>query len=266
MYTTSIVLITLLLFAGCSTRTQEGYLNQGKVTAQPTLDGAAPTPSDKDRLHPTMRPYTVHGKRYYPTIVHVGEEFHGRASWYGPDFHGKKTSNGETYDMHAMTAAHKTLPMNTVVRVTHKENGRSIIVRINDRGPFVDSRIIDLSKKGASELDMIRTGTAPVRLEVLGFEAKGSRSISPIETLKQGPKEQVSGIFSVQVGAFVRIEGAMATREKYHNMQGYSAVIKDSQYEKGRIFRVYVTGFKSDAEARDFIANNGLQHAFIVME
>lgn len=91
----------------------------------------------------------------------------GTASWYGSDFHGRTTSNGETYDMYAHTAAHKTLPFNTVVRVTHLATGAATEVRINDRGPFVGDRIIDLSLAAARDLDMVRTGTAEVRIEVI---------------------------------------------------------------------------------------------------
>ena len=121
----------------------------------------------------TMRPYTINGKTYYPTTVNVGDTASGTASWYGPDFHGKKTSNGETYNMNAMTAAHKTLPMNTMVRVTNLGNGAQTTVRINDRGPFVAGRIIDLSKAAATSIGMIGTGTARVKLEVVGFYGDG---------------------------------------------------------------------------------------------
>ena len=110
--------------------------------------------SSRSMHEATMRPYTINGKTYYPTVVKVGDRDSGIASWYGPDFHGKRTSNGEIYDMHAMTAAHKTLPMNTMVRVTNIKNGKNIIVRINDRGPFVAGRVIDLSKTGAVKLDV----------------------------------------------------------------------------------------------------------------
>ncbi len=255
---TSALVVIIILLGGCSTRTREGYLHHGKSTTQSS--------SNKTYNHATMRPYTVHGKRYYPTVVHVGEKLYGRASWYGPNFHGKLTSNGETYDMYALTAAHKTLPMNTIVRVTNRDNGRQSVVRINDRGPFVDSRIIDLSKQAANELGMIKSGTASVKLEILGFESKGKRSIPSIDQLQKGPKEQVVASFAVQIGAFSRIEGAIFTQEKYDKLQGYSAIIKDSERGGERLFRVYLNGFKSEAEARDFIANSQFEHAFIVRD
>jgi rare lipoprotein A len=109
----------------------------------------------------------------------------GMASWYGPPYHNRQSSNGETYDMNAFTAAHRTLPMNSIVRVTNLQNGRSTTVRINDRGPFVDGRVIDLSLAAAKALDMWRPGTAMVRLEVL-------KAPRPIES---------GGRWCVQIGA-----------------------------------------------------------------
>lgn len=98
----------------------------------------------------------------------TGEIIEGKASYYAEDFHGRKTSNGETYDMYKMTAAHKELPFNTLVRVTNLNNHRSVVVRINDRGPFKPGRIIDLSKGAAQKLQMINDGVIPVKLEILG--------------------------------------------------------------------------------------------------
>lgn len=116
-------------------------------------------------------PYKVGSVWYYPQ-----EDFHlvetGIASWYGPDFHGKKTANGEVYDQNEMTAAHRTLQMPSFVRVTNLENGRSVVVRINDRGPYLHGRVIDMSKKAASLLGFINKGTARVRVEVLPNESR----------------------------------------------------------------------------------------------
>ena len=101
--------------------------------------------TSKARHRSTMRSYRVHGRSYSPTYVKVGQVMKGISSWYGPNFHGKQTSNGERYNMHARTAAHKTWPMDTMVKVNNLQNGKSTIVRINDRGPFVRGRIIDCS-------------------------------------------------------------------------------------------------------------------------
>jgi rare lipoprotein A len=111
--------------------------------------------------------YDVLGKRYYVLSSNVGYLERGVASWYGPGFHKVRTSTGEIYDMYGMSAAHKTLPLPAYVRVTNLQNGRSIVVRVNDRGPFVGNRIIDLSYTAASKLDMLRNGTAMVEVRSL---------------------------------------------------------------------------------------------------
>jgi rare lipoprotein A len=116
----------------------------------------------------TGKSYTVLGKTYYPLkTVNLGHFQDGIASWYGPGFHGKKTATGEVYDMHILTAAHNTLPLHSVVKVTNLENKKDVVVRINDRGPFVDDRVIDLSFASAKALGMVGPGTVPVRLTVL---------------------------------------------------------------------------------------------------
>ena len=117
------------------------------------------------------KPYTVMGQTYYPHIDEDYEEI-GMASWYGSDFHNKKTSNGETYNMNDFTAAHRTLPMPSMVRITNLENGRSIKVRINDRGPFVKNRIIDVSKRVAQELKFHTQGVTKVKVEYLKDETE----------------------------------------------------------------------------------------------
>jgi len=143
--------------------------------------------------------YEVFGKRYYILATAEGYRERGVASWYGPDFHARPTSSGEPYDMYAMTAAHKTLPIPAYARVTNLTNGRSIIVRINDRGPFVANRIIDLSYTAAHKLDMTRAGTAFVEVEVLtpGAPADAARSLVP-----PTPPALTGPMLYLQVGAF----------------------------------------------------------------
>ncbi|TKW61338.1 MAG: septal ring lytic transglycosylase RlpA family protein [Blastochloris viridis] len=113
-------------------------------------------------------PYIVDGVRYVPMNESLGYSEKGIASWYGQDFHGKVSANGECYNMYAFTAAHKSLPLPTIARVTNLENGKSVVVKVNDRGPFVRGRIIDLSYAAAQSLDMVRFGTAPVLVEAIG--------------------------------------------------------------------------------------------------
>lgn len=155
----------------------------------------------------------------------------GVASWYGVPFHGRRTSNGETYDMHEMTAAHRTLPFGAIVRVTNLRNGKQTEVRINDRGPFVANRVIDLSEAAAQAIEMVGPGTAPVRLEIIS-----------------GPNPQI-GYFGVQVGAFLspdnadRLKGQLAAR-----YSSISVVTFDSP--SGTFYRVRVGRFSSEDAAR----------------
>lgn len=142
------------------------------------------------------KPYTVRGKTYYPLKSAHGFVEEGIASWYGPGFHGKTTANGERFNQNAMTAAHKLLPLGTEVRVTHLGNGKSINVRINDRGPFVEDRVIDLSREAAARLNMLGTGTARVRVQSLG----GIKELAD--------DGDIIGNFYVQVGAFANKQSA----------------------------------------------------------
>jgi rare lipoprotein A len=184
------VCLAALALAGCSgKRVDDGGYGSGSPGSS---TGGQPRGS---------RPYTVMGQTYYPILDASGYSEEGVASWYGRDFHGKTTANGEIYDMRGMTAAHKILPFGTQLRVTNLDNGRSITVRVNDRGPFVANRVIDLTQTGAEKLDMIGPGTARVRLESVGAVAgqKGN---------------DLMGRFYVQIGAFSVKENAHALAKK----------------------------------------------------
>lgn len=264
-----VLLIVIGSFSGCSTRGKHSYRNYDNYkpkTYSESKSAHSETPDKKNYSHPTMRPYVVRGIRYHPTVVSVGDQFKGNASWYGPDFHGKLTSNGETYNMWAMTAAHKTLPMNTIVKVTNLRNAKSVVVRINDRGPFIATRIIDLSKTAASNIDMVGHGTAPVKLEILGFESKGKKNIPTETELKALPQKQEIGNFALQIGSFSKIEGAFITQKKYDDTAGYKTIIVDKETSNGRMFKVLLKGFQSEQEARDYQANGIFDKAFIVRE
>lgn len=170
-----ILALCVLLFSGCGSR-GGGSWSKGGVTG--------------------TKPYTVRGKTYYPLKSAHGFMEVGVASWYGPGFHGKKTANGERYNQYAMTAAHKLLPLGTKVRVTHMGNGRSIIVRINDRGPFVGDRVIDLSRAAATRLNIVGPGTGRVRIQSLGG----------VPQLRDDG--DFTGAYYVQVGAFANKDNA----------------------------------------------------------
>ena len=162
------------LVAGCVAALALAGCAQTEFAAQATkkIEGAggARSPSASG-LYKVGNPYQIDGVWYYPAEDYAYDET-GIASWYGPDFHGKSTASGERYDMNDVTAAHKTLPMPSMVRVTNLENGRSLVIRVNDRGPFVRGRIIDLSRRSAQLLGVHSPGTAKVRVQILPDESK----------------------------------------------------------------------------------------------
>lgn len=171
------------------------------TTPPPTVSEAPKWVPPESEVPPTQRPYQIDGKTYYPIPTSHGYVEEGIASWYGPNFHGNKTSNGEIYDMHGMTAAHKTLPMNTHLLVKNLENGREITVRVNDRGPFVSGRIIDLTLTGARELGMDDKGTAKVLITALGEAVSYTSGNRTIERFLPHENFQ-TGEFYVQIGSF----------------------------------------------------------------
>ncbi|GAB7081267.1 septal ring lytic transglycosylase RlpA family protein [Megalodesulfovibrio paquesii] len=160
------------------------------------LSGCGGSSATRSNLKGTYKPYTIRGKTYHPLLTADGFTEKGLASWYGPGFHGRRTACGEVYDQNQMTAAHKILPMHTMVQVENLDNGRTTVVRINDRGPFVSERIIDLSHAAARELGVTGPGTARVRIAALG----------DVPTYRNG---DFTGTFFVQVGAFTVQENAL---------------------------------------------------------
>jgi rare lipoprotein A len=162
--------------AGCLTTSAPPVSNNDIPPAPPAAAPPAAVPDAAPRAEARSRHgnppfYTVFGKRYYVLSSSAAYVERGVASWYGPGFHKVQTSTGEQYDMYGMTAAHKTLPLPAYVSVTNLQNGRSVVVRVNDRGPFVGNRIIDLSYTAASRLDMLRNGTAMVEVRALDSPA-----------------------------------------------------------------------------------------------
>ncbi|MAS07424.1 MAG: hypothetical protein CL534_22400 [Ahrensia sp.] len=178
------IALTGLLLAGCSSTDsklgmQGVYAANGKTSGREYFSAASQGVAASPRVATSAymprgggsdkvgKPYTVAGKTYYPTETPKQTEI-GHASWYGAAFHGRKTANGEVYDMTHLTAAHKTFPLPSYARVTNLENGRSLIVRVNDRGPFAHDRVIDLSKRAADLLDYTGSGVAEVKVEYAG--------------------------------------------------------------------------------------------------
>ncbi|MBN1141329.1 MAG: septal ring lytic transglycosylase RlpA family protein [Deltaproteobacteria bacterium] len=209
-----------------------------------------------------QKPYIVSGERYDPLFCHEGFSEEGIASWYGRDFHGRKTSNGEIYDMHAMTAAHKTLPLGIFVTVRHLKNGREIVVRLNDRGPFVKGRVIDLSYAAARQLGIADTGTGPVRIEALGYR-EGGTSEAPIY---RPPASYRIGSFAVQVGAFEDPENARRLASEMRGRFG-AAVVTEGWVGGRRFHRVWAGRFgtlEAAETARAGCEREGFPSSFVV--
>jgi rare lipoprotein A len=263
-----ISLLTLLLLAGCAG-------SRGPVGASASREGKnyGDYPDATPRQEPltgagNKSPYTVLGKTYY--LLPTADGYHevGIASWYGTKFHGRATSNGEPYDMFAMTAAHKTLPIPSYVRVTNLENGRSAIVRVNDRGPFHDDRLIDLSYAAARKLDVFDQGTA--RVEVVAIDPStyqrnsvevpriGAPAARPTllgpapPDLKDGPplaaagnrnaKSASPGVF-LQVGAFTNLKSARSLEARVEHRVAVPAVVRSTSVAGRKLFRVLVGPF-----------------------
>jgi rare lipoprotein A len=208
------------------------------------------------------KPYKVWGKWYQPLPDADGFVQRGLASWYGKKFHGRKTSNGETYDMYALTAAHKTLPFNTYVKVKNVKSGQSVVLRINDRGPFVKGRIIDLSYTGAKKIGLVGPGVAAVELVALGISADGGQG-----ALAE-PAAYDTGEFTFQVGAFKDYRNAENLKQRLaHSFKNAHIVANDA--EADTIYRVRVGKCFTMQEAKAFekhLNQNGFTEVFLVAE
>ncbi len=189
---------------------------------------------------PSQKPYTVYGKRYEPLSSHEGFVQEGIASSYGRDFHGRKTSSGEPFDMYAMTAAHKTLPLGVYVKVRHKRTGKEVVVRINDRGPFVRDRIIDLSEGAARKLEMLQEGLAAVKVTALGYKTDHKSGESEYRT----PASYDTGSFALQVAAFKNRANAYRYAEELKNKYG-SADVQEALVGGDRFYRVRLGRYSS---------------------
>ena len=200
-------------------------------------------------------PYEVFGKKYYVLPSNEGYHAKGVASWYGSKFHGRRTSSGEPYDMHLATAAHKTLPLPSYAEVTNLDNGRKVIVKINDRGPFKDDRLIDMSYGAALRLDMIATGTARVDVRVIDVSAAGATTTVPVSATGATTASTVTGSVEeagtwLQAGAYGRREGA----EKLAGQLEQAELIPVSIHQLDELFRVWLGPFTSNSEVESVIA------------
>ena len=218
--------------------------------------------SERPDLPPSLRPYSVGGERYEPLLSHEGYREDGLASWYGEKWQGRKTSSGESYEMDGMTAAHKTLPLGVYVRVRYRRTGREVIVRINDRGPFVRDRIIDLSRGAARELGCESQGVVPVTVEALGYRTTGPDGEHHYTPL---PDYGV-GTFAVQIASFSREENARRLVAELGRRLG-GATIQEATVNGARFFRVQAGRYGSlrqADEARGRLASSGFPGGVVV--
>lgn len=237
--------IVLVVLAGCASAPEEpiatsepakgGYYKDDGPGEKPPPDLAS-IPDVEPKLEPlhrfANRPYQVFGKEYVPIASLSPYRERGVASWYGRRFHGQRTSSGERYDMYAMSGAHTTLPIPSYARVTNLASGRSVVVRINDRGPFHSNRIIDLSYAAANKLGFIQAGSAEVE----------------VEAIVPGEKEE-AGTLYVQLGAFSSEQNAESFREQLARELGW---LKDTMQVilSGNLWRLHVGPYRSSGDAR----------------
>jgi rare lipoprotein A len=219
----------LALLCGCATQTSRPP-SGGGPELPPEDIAAIPEPIPKPEPRSALgnpRFYDVLGKRYFVLPSSDGFVERGVASWYGPGFHKERTSTGDPYNMYAMTAAHKTLPLPCYARVTNLNNGRSVVVYINDRGPFKEGRIVDLSYTAAAKLDILRAGTAPIELEVL--TPTGSvTAAAPANAL------------FIQAGSFGDVANAERLAEKLR-AAGYTQVaVRKESHQSRTLHRVHI--------------------------
>ncbi len=248
--------LIILMFSACSsskTPSKKGayYLDDGPPKGNvdlATVKDAVPRSEPFSKTG--NKPYVVFGKRYVPLKSNTGFKQKGTASWYGKKFHGKRTSSGEAYDMYKMTAAHTVLPIPSYAQVTNVNNGRSVIVRINDRGPFKHNRVMDLSYAAALKLDVVKTGTGQVEIVAISENKPGSKKAV------SGKAEQQ--IF-IQMGAFSNQNSAYKLQKRLQ-ADGFSSTDIERVKQNGlSLYRVRLGPLQKQDDI-DFILGD-LQHA-----
>ncbi|MDX8407168.1 MAG: septal ring lytic transglycosylase RlpA family protein [Mariprofundaceae bacterium] len=246
---------------------------------------ASSLPDGRGGTYKTGKPYRIAGQWYYPMQSAASYDQTGVASWYGRDFHGKKTANGERYDMHALSAAHKTLPLPTLVRVTNLDNGRSVVVRVNDRGPFVKSRLIDLSYAAARQLGYTERGTARVRVQTLDQPAptqasakqvanpiaepvtpKASAALVPVAWADNNTAP--GGAIFVQLGAFSSRVNAAELRDRL-SASFSDVLIQPRRIASQTLYRVRIGPFDDMQKIERTVQQlqqNGYDNAVVIIE
>ncbi len=281
-----------LLLSSCSsvpTGSRDSGPKAGSVDVS-SIPDAVPRVEPRSR-YGNPDSYVVFGKRYYVKDSSSGHVERGIASWYGRKFHGRRTSSGETYDMYAMTAAHKSLPLPTYVEVTNLDNGRRIVVKVNDRGPFHAGRIIDLSYTAASKLGIIARGTGNVEIRAIDPRAPAAMRTAahpapapvtlatatpaptpaPIEVHAVTPTvdHETPGVLYLQVGAFSSRQNAEKLRSRLLEAQLPGIRIAAGMRDQNPVYRVHVGPLQDVAQATTLaqsLSSYGIQRPHMIID
>ncbi|MEN8206468.1 MAG: septal ring lytic transglycosylase RlpA family protein [Pseudomonadota bacterium] len=270
-FTTSRLTTALLLVGAClaACSSLESRLETDHAPLDP--QDASNTPDAVPRNEPLSRygnpeSYKVYGTTYYTLPSSKGYREQGTASWYGTKFQGKRTSSGEPYDLYAMTAAHKTLPLPTYVEVTNLNNGRAVIVKVNDRGPFHDNRLIDLSYAAATRLDILPTGTGQVEIRAIDPDEMAT-AVTPADTATA--RVQLNESLYLQVGAFSSRDNAERLRNDLLSQNLGGIRIVEATTDAGTFFKVQVGPLASHMEANRVtqeLRTLGINHSHSIVQ
>lgn len=262
----------MLALAGCASSggyyEDDGPHRRAQVDVSRVPDAV---PRDEPPSAGGNRPYTVFGVSYRPLASARGYRERGVASWYGKKFHGRLTSNGERYDMYAMTAAHKTLPLPSYVRVRNLNNGKSVIVRVNDRGPFRENRLIDLSYAAASRIGIVGTGTGIVEVEAVSGDEPAVRvatAPAPVAIIPTAQAASAPQLY-LQAGAFTSRDNAEALRNRLAGAEFRPVHIEPAEVDGVTVYRVRLGPFASVEDSDQVAArasNAGFGTPIVVVE
>lgn len=249
-------LLSLLLASACSfapKKESPPAAPAGRPADLARVPDAVPRVEPRSK-YGNMKTYEVFGKRYYVLTSSKGFKQKGIASWYGKKFHGRKTSSGEIYDMYAMTAAHKTLPLPTYVEVKNLKNGKKAVVRVNDRGPFHDNRIIDLSYTAALKLGLAQAGTGLVEVRAIDPRSY-SRGGAPVRSGGRSSRREEAD-FYIQVGAFSNYDSARKLKSKLAPLKQQIRIAR-TKVNRKTLYRVQVGPLRSVEKADDIASRLG---------
>ncbi len=244
---TALLLVLGSCFTACTTQRPDLQSDDAPLNPRDVSNVADAVPLNEPlSRYGNPDSYVVYGKRYHTLPSSKGYRERGTASWYGTKFHGKRTSSGEPYDLYAMTAAHKTLPLPTYVEVTNLKNGRTVIVKVNDRGPFHDDRLIDLSYAAAVRLDILPYGTGQV--EIRAIDPDEPRMMASVaETAPAATPEDM--VLYLQVGAFSSHDNAQRLQKDLESQNIGDVRIVEATTDAGSFYKVQVGPLTSHREA-----------------